>query len=110
MDVHTFADKISDGEFYPLDDEYSIPCYGVRFSVENCINTKELILQYMELAKAHAFKDGKSRMTIFSVTQRDKHHKLWLETVKDMPNVYVLKVKSRHADYWCWMIVQIKVR
>ncbi len=89
-----------------LDDSNGdIPCYCNRYSVIDSINTKKKIELYLQVAEKEAA-EWKVELVMFSVTEKDKHHKLWLEVATEQ-GLVVVETHSKHEGrYKCWMILK----
>jgi hypothetical protein len=81
--------------------EDHLPCYINRATVTNDFKTYSHIRKYIEACKEQ--KEGMIGMLLFSVTERDAHHKKWLHVAKK-DGYQVVQSPSIHGDYQCWSI------
>ncbi len=104
--LREFADK-NDIYFYDLlDCNSDLPCYCMRYTVGNEINTKELIEKYLKVTKDYSQVIEDVELTMFSLTEKDAHHELWLEVAAEQ-GLIVIETRSRQRGrYKCWMILQ----
>lgn len=86
-------------DFYPFDYENDIPCYFQRVTVTDDLDTRSKIITYIRLARKAV-----DRSVMFSITEQDKHHKLWLEYANER-GFCVFESGSIHGDYKCWAIM-----
>ena len=92
---------IYQGEIFHNERGDYLPCYVTRVTVSGKLNKYEWIDEFIQLS-AQCNKRG---ILVFSVTERDANHKLFLEVANTYEGVTVTECKSRwHGDYKCWMI------
>lgn len=82
-----------------------LPCFAHRWSVQEDMNTDEIITAYVMYASERDNND----VIVFSVTERDKCWKTWAEYAKAHPRTFkVVQGGSIHGNYQCRMYIYTK--
>ena len=82
-----------------------LPCFAHRWSVNDWVNTPELIEAYINLAAKRDHND----VLVFSVTERDACWDVWKQYAKDNKRVFkVVEGGSIHGRYLCRMYIYVK--
>lgn len=73
-----------------------IPCYGLRITVRNEVNTEDRIKKLIKYGAMEA--EGGETMFFFSITKQDQCWDAWDKFAKDHPKTFaaVVETKSRH--------------
>jgi len=102
-----FQHKIGTEPYLDLYDCASdLPCYCHRWIVENEINSKGLIEEYLKISSRFSLRKDGVELTMFSVTEEDAHAGLWLEVAAEK-GLTIIPTHSKHRGrYKCWMILQ----
>jgi hypothetical protein len=99
--MYEFLRKLCEWLHDPFGGEDHLPCYINRATVVDEMDTYKKIREYIELCKEA--KHESIGMLLFSVTERDKHHKKWLYEAKKQ-GYTVIQAPSIHGEYQCWAI------
>lgn len=88
-------------DIFEVEDGTYLPCYITRCRVIDVLMNPEDIHYFIEQSAEW----NKRGILIFSVTEKDKNHKLFLEAAAMYEGVTITQCQSRlHGDYLCWMI------
>lgn len=105
MSLADFADKVGMSLYDLTYRSNDLPCYLLRFSVEDEINTRPLIKEYIKLALEYLKEDeGNEFAALFSITTKDRHYRKWLNIAKE-EGYQIIPAISRHGPYKCWSII-----
>lgn len=80
-----------------------LPCYGMRISVKNAVNTPDRIKRLIRYGKQAATEGGEGEnMLIFSVTKEDDCWQAWVDYAKANPTTFaaVVQTTSRHRGHY----------
>lgn len=91
---------------YGMKDSWDhLPCFANRFTVNDKVNTFELIDAYIKIASARCDND----VFLFSVTEQDKCWQVWADYAKAHPRTFkIVEGGSIHGKYMCRMYIYTK--
>jgi len=76
-------------------------CYCTTMPLLSGVNTPEKFHTAIELA----CKESKKGLLLFSITQKDPHHQMYLEELKHYTEATITPTVSRHhGGYPCWFV------
>lgn len=78
-----------------------LPCNTIRLKVNPALSSEKQIKDYIRYARDYR----PHGQVLFPVTERDTHHKLWLDVCKKDENAQIVETSSNHhGHYRCWLI------
>lgn len=106
MSLETFLERTGRGSFYGLTYyESDLPCFANRITVDDKVNTPQLI----DALVYHASNEVDVDVLVFSVTEQEKCWKAWASYAKANPRKFkVVQGGSIHDNYQCRMYIYTK--